>query len=470
MRYWLTILLIASTFAAAIPLRKGATLGYKVWRGWEKDSTFATLTVLDSTVTDSGILWRVGIRDSLVGGNRIRTASAALLNRGTDTIWNSASCLAAWDPSAQRLSDISWDGTSGPIPWGALSGNCFLKSGGYDSSWTPVPATITSYLLANGLRKFNYLLVDFNNWKTINSSKSAWLPDTGLGRFKDPISSEEWVLESISGRRILPNHSWDTTSKMNSMMAVGESWVWNVHQVLSRHDNTGSLIDTLDTSYTLRWRINTVFSDSEGWTRREVSGTGGTFSILLSPSTGASSTTSPDTVATWLSSGMLRSWSDSLSPDGLGLRDFFEGSAGTSLYHILANSSSFEAQHLITKPGAGLKELIDTTATGSFTDPYHRGSRRTYIYLAVHDSDTLIDAGLAAPSKAHRFPSLNTLADLRQELSTHPNSHVRITELSGRAATFAALEAMSALQSHHGVVLVELRDGETRAQGRLFLP
>ena len=70
---------------------------------------------------------------------------------------------------------------------------------------------------------------------------------------------------------------------------------------------------------------------------------------------------------------------------------------------------------------------------------------------------------------SHRL-SLNSVSSLRQELSTHPTSIVRVTDLSGRTHSLPASEAMTYLGNRHGIVQVDVRDGVFKTSGRLFLP
>lgn len=130
MRFVALLLLMIFLPATAIPLPPGSQAGFLVDRrgwfgnGWSwtggglsgeqlalETATFPTLTVLDSTIVpmdgsgpaSNAVLWKIAIRDSLIGGDSIRTDTASLAVVDEETFWARPSCLVAWDyPPLQR--------------------------------------------------------------------------------------------------------------------------------------------------------------------------------------------------------------------------------------------------------------------------------------------------------------------------------------------------------------------------------
>jgi hypothetical protein len=445
----LTALLLLAGIATAIPLRKGATLGYKVWRGWESDSTFATLTVLDSTATDSGTLWNVGIRDSLIGGKRIRMDTATLWVRGdTDTVWLAPSCLAAWDPSPRRISSASNIGYTSPLPYGELAGLCKGVNG------PPDTVDRISYGLDGNTRTFAL----FEGEQGYFAPRNRWLQDTGLGRLRDDISNEDWKLSTVGGGSTVSNHHWDTTAALLTQMQVGESWVWEVEKKSAVNWSVEIAKDSI-----IRWTISATSPDSSGWLRRRVVSNGVSIDLRYNLSAGQTILSSSDPVAKQLALGMLRLWSDSASSDGKLIRSDFH------LQIVAAFSSDVTTTRGFAAIGEGLDEWIQSeTSTSESPTPINYDT--THILLLIHDSDTLRTASLSTPRLQALTTSLTSLSRLRQELSAHPTASVRIADLFGRTHAFPASEAMVALPSLHGVVLVEVREGTSELRGRLFLP
>ncbi|HXP90762.1 MAG TPA: hypothetical protein VN931_07545 [Fibrobacteria bacterium] len=445
----LTALLLLAGIAIAIPLRKGASLGYKVWRGWESDSTFATLTILDSTATDSGALWRVGIRDSLIGAKRIRLDTATLWVRGdTDTVWLAPSCLTAWDPS--------------PIPmpyidrYFSAAGACFLENGNLVSWNNSISWGFGSYNLRDELRVFGFEYVD--SLRTIQPPLGAWMSDTGWGRIQDTISREDWRLTSIDGQPMSGIHFWDTTAAPTTSMNQGESWVW---EVTDSSIVTGTAMQTIQASVQrIAWQVSETLPDSGSWIRRKVRSSDSTIDIRLDRATGRVVTSPSDSVAAWLSSGMLHLWSDF----AIGAGETVRRRIGMISYGIqhLTDSTNF-----VMRIGIGLDEFINDRISENIIQ---QSEQKTSILLLVHNSDTLRTASLSSSRLQARTPPLTSLSSLCDALRSHPAASVRITNLSGRIHAFPASEAMTYLGNRHGVVQVEVRDGAYQANGRLFLP
>lgn len=459
----LTALLLLASLAAAIPLRKGASLGYKVWRGWESDSTFATLTVLDSIATDTGTLWKVGIRDSLIGGQRIRLDTATLWVRGdTDTVWLVPSCLAAWDPAPRRVETASGSGTSSPLAYGQLAGACFPNGWGTavstDSSGWKVPS-IPFYTLNGNRRTFGDGLSVF--W--FSTPQTGWIPDTGWGKLSDTVSREDWKLVDVDGRVATSPRIWDTTATLLTQMQPGESWTWEA----TERDDYGLPTGTIapppsSTTYLVHWTVTSAPSDSAGWIRRTIMADT-SMDLRINLASGSVVLSRKDNLSSWLADGMLRIWSDSAQPGSEWARSLYTGEGSSE-----NAGGSFDSLIEMIRSGIGTDELIQGTFHNDILGS--SWSKSLHALLLIHDSDTIRTTSLSAPRLQARTPPLASLSSLRLELTTHPTSIVRVTDLSGRTHAFPASEAMLALPSLHGVVLVEVREGTVALRGRLFLP
>lgn len=78
--------------------------------------------------------------------------------------------------------------------------------------------------------------------------------------------------------------------------------------------------------------------------------------------------------------------------------------------------------------------------------------------------------GVAVRREGRAWDRLASPNDLEKALSSHPAATVRITSVSGRSEILSGPEALRVLRARHGIVLLELRDGEVSMQGRLLLP
>jgi len=457
----LTAILLLAGLAMAIPLRKGASLGYKVWRGWESDSTFATLTVLDSTATDSGTLWRVGIRDSLIGSKRIRLDTATLWVQGdTDTVWLAPSCLAAWDPAPRRIASDNASRNTLPLAYGELAGACFPEGWGtpvsIDSSGWKV-MTIPMYTLSGNLRTFSAGLSV--SW--FSTPQSVWLSDTGWGRLEDTVSREGWTLVSVDGRSRAPQRGWDTTATLLTRMVPGESWIWEV----TSYSTIGSFIPTPIPTQ-LVWTVSDTAADSSGWIRRTIR-SDSTIDLRFQLATGKVLVSGKDSTSMLIARGMFRLWSDLRTDENLWERSEYGGWADA-----MGESTGGAVDSLILfgREGVGLDQLVQGSYHNDILSILDRRTSSLQVSLLVHDSDTIRTASLSTPRVQALTTSLTSLSSLCSELSSHPTSLVRITNLSGRSHSYPASEAMVALPSLHGVVFVEVREGTSELRGRLFLP
>lgn len=462
----LTVLLLLAGLAMAIPLRKGATLGYKVWRGWESDSTYATLTVLDSTKTDSETLWRVGIRDSLVGGKRIRLDTATLRVRGdTDTVWQTPSCLVAWDPAPRRTATEIFEYASGPgtitqLAYGELAGACFPHWGGRavatDSSGWQLPFSLT-YSARGNLRTFWDVGLGEVFWFSV--PQTGWIVDTGWGILSDSVSREDWKLLAVDGRMVNAPRPWNTTATLLTEMHPGESWTW---EVTRGNSILGSR--PFSTTSQVHWTVASAPADSAGWVRRTIlSDT--SMDLRFNPGTGQVVLSRQDNLSLWLADGMFRLWSDLALPENEWTRIRYSGEGDAMLE---ATGGSYDSVVEISRAGTGTDELVQGIFHNDVQGKSWAGS--VHALLLIHDSDTVRTSSLSSGRALMGHLSLTSLSALREALSAHPRSAIHLTDLSGRTGIYSAREAMSALQARHGVILAELRDGAIRSQGRLFLP
>jgi hypothetical protein len=445
--------------AMAIPLRKGATLGYKVWRGWESDSTFATLTVLDSLHNDSGTFWDIGIRDSLIAGSRIRTSTATAWDRDTDTVWTTSSCLAAWDPEGPRRSSSQSYSISQPFPYGSLAGVCTLF--GYDTLWHPKPTLGQSFLslqynFDGTIRSFR-ALVGGSYAYPVPTILSA--PDIGWTFLSDPAFNEAWILNSVNGITIPGPILSDTGVVLLTNLNLGESWNWMV----AEHSSSQALplpATTTDTGFTVTWTVSQVLPDSGDWIRRTILDASDLLDFRFSPNSGTAMISSADPILGLIANSMIRKFTDLALTDGFWIRSSSSSSNG-----VMSSSSDRFSDTM--EIGVGLydytRSSYSSEGTGTIPGPIVTSSQ---VQIRLNSHVTSI-----VPRRQNgNLHPLGSIAGLRQEVSTHPHASIRITDLSGRSRTFAAGEAMSALESRHGVLVVELVDGSSKASGRLFLP
>lgn len=416
------LILLASAFAAAIPLRKGASLGYQV-----NQTHLTTLTVTDSLATDTGTLWNVVIRDS--SADAVQVDSALAWNRGTDTIWRRGSCLVPWDLSPQG----SWD----------QNGTTLLGPGLLSLRCTPV-LHHCNYSLSEprGVRYCEYsssIQYMFYAWGRLPASLS--LPDTGIFRYEDPMAHAEWVLRTVNGSR-LQQHPWDSAARPLVPLDVGEQWLW-------RFDSAG-------TQDTIGWTITGRESDSSGWLRRSVTSHDGAFHLGANLLEGKVYCTSSAARDSWVALGMFRKWSD-VAPDSESVvRSTYSGSGQNY-------SRRTESVEWTMMKGLG-PMLVRSTATSS-TVLDGNSSVTSWLTLLSHDGIPLDPAGVVgrmAPKAAPR-----STADLVNYLEKHPGGFARAIGPDGR---WHPVRGFADFRSLHGVQLVELSDEGRVERFKLLLP
>jgi hypothetical protein len=308
----LKALLLLASLAAAIPLRKGASLVYEVERGWENDTTIATLMVKDSLVTDSGTLWMVAVRDSLLGGSRIRIDSATLLDRGNDTVWTHPSCLMAWDASQRKTASVggSWYVGSPPavqdivLPFGAEGPYCaeILSTSNNSLSYYQNFLS-TTYSLAGYRREISSLMVNSADRIPLLSAMNG----VGWTRVDEPFLAERWLIRTRDGVLITDTSLAFRGSELLDSLRLGERWAWRT--------------TTAGTTTDIGWTVSAVLVDSAGWTRRTIQEGNQSLDLRIDPF-GCRTVVQPTTpVRTWLAAGFLHLANDSLVSEGVWSRD-----------------------------------------------------------------------------------------------------------------------------------------------------
>lgn len=486
-RAFLIVVLLA-TLASSMTLRKGASLGYLAKRYGETDTCFVMLTVGDSTITDSGVLWDVAVRDSAIGSNRIRSAQAVLMVADGDTVWQTPSCLAAWDPASRKVDSATWKaGDKGVFPYGGLEAAC--RAYPVDSkTWRPsglLDSVVSGYKYSiTGLRRTivwgkSYDPKDPNfPWKISLEAPSVFdaplvlaVPDTGLVRFAG--WGEEWVLAAMDGNAV----GKSPLSKPFVDFNLGERWTWSY---ASSWKMVYMVVRTRDVRSVFSWEVVGVEDDSAGWLRRSIrivsvttadtndagrvtSSTTGTDDIVplrIHYESGAITLGTQGVASTRVAPGMIHLWSDLPKGSDGWLRSVIQTSGNT------VNGSKTYSSSSLSKKGYGL-------ISGSISIPGDRSTESISMALLVHDKDTLSYEGLQtlASRRYHKArDGLRSFFDLEKELSTRPGATLRLTSVSGKSEIHSGAEALRTLRSRHGIVLLELRDGDATIPGRLLLP
>jgi len=430
----LSALLLFASVAAAIPLREGATLDYRVWRGQEKDSCQVRVTVLGSTKTDSGTLWSIGIRDSLLGGDRIYLDTAQLQQTDTSLYWSKPSGLAAWFAvpyDSLKVSPLhaNW----GNVRWYGMGANATADAGGRD---------------LNGEFFDRYTL-----------PREMWLPDIGWGRIVDLLTGERWALEALDG---IP-YDWSSTNlgKLSGDLTVGTSWTWR----RSWTSNAG--YSTVRTSM-LTWTLQRQIPDSAGFKGWEVEQRDSIADSLPAFATGIVRIRWSDgagIVDTNLLSSpancLYTSWIDS---EGQGF-DYRGDSSSQSLTGVTWSSSYLDS----IEKGIGLVGSSNHSTTRSFGS-LGGGSIITTIddlhLVAINGRPwTTAICNRAIDPTQPEFSKVT----LRHAM-LDPKASLRILSIDGRAVDLSQANWESELDRRHGLLLLELRTPEGTTIGKLFQP
>lgn len=465
-RHFLALLVLFGTISQALPLRRGASLGYHVWRDWSGDSTFATLIVRDSATTDSGIVWTLDLRDSLLSpgrdsfptGGRSRNDTAQLLVTPTDTGWILPSCLAAIDLSPYGGDSIPAVKGRGVLPPGQVSALCLMDS----TRIYRIDKSLQTYA-ANASEGRN--VSPAGPWAIHSASfpSSLWLPEVGVGSVLDVISREEWKLRSFEGRS-LARTPWDSGEGLVASLRIGESWLWGIEEstwVAGR--TTNSLVTR---NGPVRWIVADSSGDSSGWLRRAIrasfpaaSSGDSTFQLRIETATGRAKTTSGWDLHRRLADGMWRGWADSaLTGDSWSRRRSLGTSTQTMDYFL-------DSISMVIAGGLGPRRLELEKVDSHFRNSYRLRLRAT---LTEHDGQALVSAARLRRGTVPKV--LGSALDVARFLEGRSGATVRLTSVSGRSETYSGSDVLEVLRSRRGVVLVEIQDRDAVARGTLLLP
>ena len=399
---------------SALPLRKGAELGYQVWRSRQADSSFTRLAVVDGSATDSGAFWKVAIRDSVLGQALVRTDSATIRVRGTDTSWSVTSALAEIDLDpidSARMVDTYLGRLAFPPP------------------------------------------------------QASWIPDTGAGWFRDGGKDETWILREVDGHPLGGDRPWSKPVLPLSTLRPGETWTWWVRDSIVDETNRFSP-KYLDERSRLRWEVIDSAADSAGWLRRQVltsrpgaATTDSVIEVRIERSTGRAATSSIRDVDSALAAGMSAAWTDRKTDDSTwqGLQATWNGFSG-------CEPCSMDSSRHITKAGTGTVLLVrNSFYKFAVMSQYVRSLR---IQLEEHDGVfSPVDSGWE-PSPTSLTRPIRT-ADLRSILDDPRGLDVRIFSPRGNPMRLTRATEISSL---HGILLVEIRHGGSIDRFRVFAP
>jgi len=467
----LTALLLLAGLAMAIPFRKGGSWQWRIVDPNTGTQTYRLAKVVDSTGSDSGSIWTLLIADST--SQKTWDTASILVRPDNSQRW--------WKPSAR----LPWD----PEPWNGQMEQ--FTTIGWGMAWAA----------ANGLGSFSIVPATVG-WPTLSTTVGwPWplmsvgqpegnsvidLPmeefDSALGwaraRFetRTSIATVDWILSTKDGKILSPARR-DTLRKM-LLPSIGSNWLWEVHTShasSSGWSTAGGVVGiaptvATDTFRRLSWTFSGFPPDSAGWMRASVlatmdSGTtqGGSTMLLLrwNPLTGQRAASSarfdPD-----LSDGFWSDWADSAGPNL-----FRRGSF--SYNSVLTSEATIESYRQIRLSGG-----LDSAFSGDLFKGYNENFTNSTVTIRLLQKDgTLVRTGtdgIRVDRRTTGLLTLSSLSNLRQELSTHPTSIVRVTDLSGRTHAFPASEAMTYLGNRHGIVQVDVLDGAFKTSGRLFLP
>ena len=274
-------------------LMPGTEFVYRVWRGAENDSTRTSIRLVDSARTSSGLEWRVAIRDSLIGGSRIRTDTAILRVSDTSLVWTSPSCLAAFDPEPRPPSytlSMAIRDSIDPWPniWGSIGNGCKERLPIHGTDFPPVlngtfllpsmsnlrgyEASTTRPVL---LRSFG---LDTILWRWVGKDSLWYSSPTrkagelvrncrrfddatwGMLRLEDPATGEGWRMESRDGA-VVPREK-QPVGQLSIDPKPGFEMAWRYEFSFSM-GRDGRKMDTGE----VRWKVLERLSDSSNWVR-----------------------------------------------------------------------------------------------------------------------------------------------------------------------------------------------------------
>jgi len=468
-----TALLVAfpatASVATILDLHPGATAGYKVQRGWEGTSSFVTLSVIDSVPADSGTIWSLGIRDSLlVGAGGIRTSRARIRVHGADTIWESSSCLAPLElrPWSGR-SASSWDAFGGVSLWCGFHRESLteeLTRG--DSVPSPggalyLPHSIGEESDSGGRSDRD---IDFQT----NLPSMLWDAKVGPARWRDGASGESWVLETRDGVSVRPGSGWDSAWRKNVAMEPGARWHWKVRNTREYWSkvSVGRSVEMSDVQVSV---VGTM-PDSSGWN-------GWRLDLVDSSVTRGTSRRLETNLRVDLREGRLL-WSDSSFllrrlVEGFFLRwDDAPGDSGRAVRVDRADTSSFStvdsSQRLQRSRG-----VTSLRADSSWVWEWGGNVYSTDIVLVAHDDDSFPEADTLGRVGVSRrevrgSPVIRSVSDLVQLVSADPSCTVRFSTASGRTVRFAGSSALNALDGLTGLVFVEVESAGVIRRGRIL--
>jgi hypothetical protein len=416
----ITTTLLAAVACSAIPLRKGASLGYQV-----NQTHFTTLTVTDSLATDTGTLWNVMIRDSTP--DTIQIDSALAWNRGADTVWRRSSFLVPWDLSPLG----SWDPTGTRMfPPGMNTG---------------LIGTFTKLQVLDGVRTWETWRTDRGYYTIAYKSPYILLaPDTGIFRYFDPYFCQDWVLKSVAGATPKP-HAWDSAGRIAVSLEPGQSWAWSV-------DSSGS-------RRTIQWTIFSASVDSEGWIRRRITAGTDSFELLLNPYQGRTICHSDDGLTNLLCRGMMEVWYDSPFDANSNLRTdtSYHDSYAPGTIRYFWNSTSMRID-----PALGPVEILLDSLPETSPAPL-----QVQISMIQHNGMPVSRSAVEPRTKITVLPALRGRMDLERFLGTHPSAIVRILTASGKSIAPLGDGALRGLQ---GMILVQIREGNVSRTFQLAIP
>lgn len=450
-------------FASAMPLRMGASLGYRVWRGWERDSSFVTLTVFAKSTTDSAESWMVAIRDSGLGRSSIRSDTASIRASSSDTSWLNPSCLVAWDLGPSSSAPIlSYSSTRIPAEGALLAAACFHeRTPDASTSWAPSSSFVGSW---DGSAR---TMGDWNNGMALGLPATVRLDDTGWARLRDTVSREDWTLVQVDGQELAGTRAWQTTSVLVAGLEVGERWAWT----LTDHSEGGTKwggdqAPATDTA-SLTWTIIGAVDDSAGWVRRTVRSEStddslafGAFALRLQPSTGRHFTNTGKMTGEWLAGGFLRLWSD----DSLGRGQWLRTKGSTEAKSLSTRSDSATVGSLDGVGPCWLRlSHREKVSMSSWSE------HALEVVLTMHNGDRIQVA--AERASHHRNGSeWRSAKELLADLEATPGATVRLASLSGRSTIVEGAAARARLRDWHGVVQVEVIELGRIRRGKLLIP
>jgi hypothetical protein len=433
------MLLLLSTvaLASALPLKKGNTWTWRLHNTTTDSTNWRTATVIDSARHDSGIAWRLVVRDS---GSRAQDTATILRRKDGSQNWMKASQWILWDPNPPTATDWRlWDSgqeipeDTASIPWGRVLTNKIIGGNAcnlfYQRNNSGVPA---------GCRTFApFEIYDSSSLPPMEWTDSlGFLGARGLDGFDWALQQMNHRPRAFSGRLSIPSPGttliWEKTRIENS---------WSIFCGVVSNNSGCSTVGTDSTRAIESWKFLSV-TDSTGWKQvrilRTIQGPGDststdTLKIRAHPETGSIIPMLPQTEGWWIFCD------DDSSPNGFERRQWrFHHSM---LGNMLESSSSFGAFDPVG-------ELQTWSSDTTHSDLNGRSNRS----IRIQRLD---------PASLHRRSFSNpTTFSLSALASLHPDLPVRWTDARGHHRQIPA----SSLSQHapaKGVLFLEatLPDG-----------